>query len=71
MKLKTVVKKVSGFCMFLFFMLILGKASASDCGAAWEEIFPSTFIYCGLMILSFHVWEATGGNKYNNNHKYN
>lgn len=61
-KLETALRKVSGFAMFLFFMLILGKAGASDCGAAWEEIFPSTFIYTGLFAVSFFVWDYCGGN---------
>lgn len=57
-----IVRTISGWATAIFFFLILGKAGASDCGAPWEEIFPSTFIYCGLMILSFHIWEAAGGN---------
>lgn len=61
-KAEKIVRTISGWATVIFFILILGKAGASDCGAPWEEIFPSTFIYCGLMILSFHVWEATGGN---------
>lgn len=61
-KIEKIVRTISGWATVIFFILILGKAGASDCGAPWEEIFPSTFIYCGLMILSFHIWEAAGGN---------
>ena len=61
-KVEKIVRTISGWATAIFFFLILGKAGASDCGAPWEEIFPSTFIYCGLMILSFHIWESTGGN---------
>lgn len=61
-KIEKIVRTISGWVTVIFFILILGKAGASDCGAPWEEIFPSTFIYCGLMILSFHIWEAAGGN---------
>lgn len=69
-KVEKIVRTISGWATAIFFFLILGKAGASDCGAPWEEIFPSTFIYCGLMILSFHVWEWFGGNRPYNN-KYN
>lgn len=61
-KIENIVRTISGWSMAVFFFLILGKAGASDCGAPWKEIFPSTFIYCGLMIVSFHIWEAAGGN---------
>lgn len=44
---------------FLFFFLILGKAGASDCGAAWEEIFPITFYYTIGFVLSFLVYDWT------------
>ena len=59
-KVEKIVRTISGWATAIFFFL--GKAGASDCGAPWEEIFPSTFIYCGLMILSFHIWESAGGN---------
>lgn len=62
-KIEKIVRTISGWATVIFFFLILGKAGASDCGAPWEEIFPSTFIYCGLMIVSFHIWEAAGGNR--------
>lgn len=62
-KVEKIVRTISGWATAIFFFLILGKAGASDCGAPWEEIFPSTFIYCGLMIVSFHIWEAAGGNR--------
>lgn len=61
-KVEKIVRTISGWATAIFFILILGKAGASDCGAPWEEIFPSTFIYCGLMIVSFHIWESAGGN---------
>lgn len=61
-KIEKIVRTISGWATAIFFILILGKAGASDCGAPWEEIFPSTFIYCGLMIVSFHIWESAGGN---------
>ena len=61
-KVEKIVRTISGWATAIFFFLILGKAGASECGAPWEEIFPSTFIYCGLMILSFHIWESAGGN---------
>lgn len=61
-KVEKIVRTISGWATAIFFFLILGKAGASDCGAPWEEIFPSTFIYCGLMIVSFHIWESAGGN---------
>ena len=61
-KVEKIVRTISGWATAIFIFLILGKAGASDCGAPWEEIFPSTFIYCGLMILSFHIWESAGGN---------
>ena len=64
-KIEKIVRTISGWATAIFFILILGKARASDCGAPWEEIFPSTFIYCGLMIVSFHIWEAAGGNRIN------
>lgn len=62
-KIEKIVRTISGWATAIFFILILGKAGASDCGAPLEEIFPSTFIYCGLMIVSFHIWEAAGGNR--------
>lgn len=61
-KIEKIVRTISGWATVIFFILILGKAGASDCGAAWEDIFPSTLIYGALMILSFHIWEAAGGN---------
>lgn len=62
-KIEKIVRTISGWATVVFMFLILGKAGASDCGAPLEEIFPSTFIYCGLMIVSFHIWEAAGGNR--------
>lgn len=69
-KVEKIVRTISGWATAIFFFLILGKAGASDCGAPWEEIFPSTFIYMGIAIISFYVWEACGGNRPYNN-KYN
>lgn len=60
--IETALRRISGFTMFISFFLILGKAGASDCGAAFEEIFPSTFIYAGIFALSFFVWDHCGGN---------
>lgn len=56
-----IVRRLSGIAVWVFLIMIYGKAGASDCGAPLEEIFPSTFIYVGLMILSFLVWKFTGG----------
>lgn len=69
-KVEKIVRTISGWATAIFFFLILGKAGASDCGAPMEEIFPSTFIYMGIAIISFYVWEACGGNRPYNN-KYN
>lgn len=69
-KIEKIVRTISGWATAIFFILILGKAGASDCGAPMEEIFPSTFIYMGIAIISFYVWEAFGGNRPYNN-KYN
>lgn len=66
-----IVRTISGWATAIFFFLILGKAGASDCGAPWEEIFPSTFIYMAIAVVAFHVWEAFGGNKPYNNNRYN
>lgn len=41
----TAFRKISGAACFIFFLLVLGKAGASDCGAAFEEIFPSTLYF--------------------------
>lgn len=69
-KVEKIVRTISGWATAIFFFLILGKAGASDCGAPMEEIFPSTFIYMGIAIISFYVREACGGNRPYNN-KYN
>ena len=47
------------------------KRYFDDMAAAWEEIFPSTFIYMTIAVVAFHVWEAFGGNKPYNNNRYN
>lgn len=31
----TIMRNICGVAAFVFFMLVLGKAGASDCGAAW------------------------------------
>ena len=68
--IRAAIRTAAGWTTAIMFFLVLGKAGASDCGAPMEEIFPSTFIYMGIAIISFHVWEAFGGNRTYNN-KYN
>lgn len=51
------LRKISGAACFIFFMLALGKAGASDCGAAWEEIFPSTLYFLIGFVVSFFTWD--------------
>ena len=41
----TIMRNICGVAAFMFFMLVLGKAGASDCGAAFEEIFSSTLYF--------------------------
>lgn len=53
-----ILRNICGWGAFVFFMLVLGKAGASDCGAAWEEIFPSTLYYMAGFVLSFFAWET-------------
>lgn len=66
-RIRAAIRKAAGWTTAIMFFLILGKAGASDCGAPMEEIFPSTFIYMTIAIISFHVWEYLGGNRpYNN-----
>lgn len=60
-QIEPIVRRISGIAAAIFFILVLGKAGASDCGAPIEEIFPSSFIYGGLMIVSFLIWKMTGG----------
>lgn len=48
----TVLRNICGVAAFVFFVLMLGKAGASDCGAAWEEIFPSTLYYTFGFVVS-------------------
>lgn len=69
-RIRAAIRKAAGWTTAIMFFLVLGKAGASDCGAPMEEIFPSTFIYMGIAIVSFHVWEWFGGNRPYNN-KYN
>lgn len=47
-----IARQISGVAAFVFFMLVLGKAGASDCGAAWEEIFPSTLYFTAGFVVS-------------------
>ena len=54
----TIMRNICGVAAFVLFMLVLGKAGASDCGAAWEEIFPSTFIL--PLVLLFQFWRWNG-----------
>lgn len=69
-RIRAAIRTAAGWTTAIMFFLVLGKAGASDCGAPMEEIFPSTFIYMGIAIISFYVWEACGGNRPYNN-KYN
>ena len=69
-RIRAAIRTAAGWTTAIMFFLVLGKAGASDCGAPMEEIFPSTFIYMGIAIISVHVWEAFGGNRTYNN-KYN
>ena len=69
-KTRAAIRTAAGWTTAIMLFLVLGKAGASDCGAPMEEIFPSTFIYMGIAIISFYVWEAFGGNRPYNN-KYN
>jgi hypothetical protein len=46
------MRNICGVAAFVFFMLVLGKAGASDCGAAWEEIFPSTLYFTTGFVVS-------------------
>lgn len=69
-RIRAAIRKAAGWITVIMFFLVLGKAGASDCGAPMEEIFPSTFIYMAIAMVSFHVWEYLGGNRIYNN-KYN
>lgn len=70
-RIRAAIRTAAGWTTTIMFILVLGKTGASDCGAAWEEIFPSTFIYMAIAVVAFHVWEAFGGNKPYNNNRYN
>lgn len=48
----TIMRNICGVAALVFFILILGKAGASDCGAAWEEIFPSTLYFSAGFVVS-------------------
>lgn len=69
-RIRAAIRTAAGWTTAIMFVLVLGKAGASDCGAPLEEIFPSTFIYMAIAIVSFHVWELFGGNQPYNNNKY-
>lgn len=70
-QIRMIVRKVSGAATIIFAILIYGKAGASDMGAPIEEIFPSTFIYLALAVISFYIWDMTGGNETLYNNKVN
>lgn len=53
-----IAKKISGWAAFIFFILVLGKAGASDCGAVWESFFPSILYYVAGFGVSVSVWET-------------
>lgn len=54
----TALRNICGWAAFVFFMLVLGKAGASDCGAAFEEIFPSTLYFMIGFVVSFFAWDT-------------
>ena len=53
-----IAKKISGWAACIFFILVLGKAGVSDCGASWENFFPSILYYLIGFGVSVSVWEA-------------
>lgn len=59
----TALRKISGAACFIFFLLVLGKAGASDYGAAFEEIFPSTLYFMIGFIVSICAYLKLGGNR--------
>lgn len=59
----TALRKISGATCFIFFLLVLGKAMASDCGAAFEEIFPSTLYFTVGFVVSLCAYLKLGGNR--------
>lgn len=58
-----IMRNICGVAAFVFFMLVLGKAGASDCGAAFEEIFPSTLYFMIGFVVSICVYLKLGGNR--------
>ena len=58
------LRKISGAATAVLFVLLIGKAGASDCGAAWEEIFPSTLYYLAAFAVCSFVWLKLGGGEY-------
>lgn len=59
----TIMRNICGVAAFVFFMLVLGKAGASDCGAAFEEIFPSTLYFMIGFVVSICAYLKLGGNR--------
>lgn len=59
----TALRKISGAACFIFFLLVLGKAGASDCGAAFEEIFHSTMYFMIGFIVSICAYLKLDGNR--------
>lgn len=60
-RIKATIRKIAGWTAAIAFLLLLGKAGASDRGAPIEDIFPSTIIYCGIMIVSILIYKVAGG----------
>lgn len=60
-KIEPLVRRLSGALFAISFIMLLGKAGDSDCGAPIEEIFPSSFIYCVMMVISFLIYKIAGG----------
>lgn len=54
---------ISGLATAVFFILMLGEAGAYECGAQLKEVIVPLIICCGLMVVSFRIWENCGGNK--------
>ncbi len=54
-----IIHKISGTIAFITFLLIIGKAGASDLGAAWGKIFSSIIYYLIIFIISSLIWIKT------------
>lgn len=61
-KARKIARKVSGICIAVFFILMLGTAGRSDMGADLSEVFPAGVFYTAGMIVSQMIWEKCGGN---------